>query len=82
MSYIDWYDRRDELEPSMVFDSCWGIVQLDRRVPGDGSRWYVLDGRNSYNTGKWGWYAEDSTIEPGDLTERLPNDYAGEPINA
>ena len=82
MPDIDWYDRRNELQPGMVFNSCWGIVQLDQGIPGDGTKWYVLDGRNSYNTGKWGWYSEDSTVEPGDLIERLPDNYAGEPINA
>lgn len=37
------------------------VVQLDRRVPGDGTTWYVVDKIN----GSWSY--EDSTIEPGDL---------------
>lgn len=70
MTEIDWYARRDELEPGMVFNSCWGVVKLDRRVPGDGTKWYAADWWN-------GWAYQDTTIEPGDLAERLPDDYAG-----
>jgi hypothetical protein len=70
---IDWYDRRDELDPDQIFRIEGGdVVRLDRRVPGDGTRWYVLDWSN-------GWTDNDSTIEPGDLTERLPNDWKGDP---
>lgn len=80
---IDWYERRNELEPGMVFNSCWGVVKLDRTVPGDGTRWYVADWRVGYSgprcgTVPSGWSYEDSTIEPGDLIERLPDDYAGD----
>lgn len=78
---IDWYERRNELEPGMVFRSCWGIVKLDDRVPGDATQWRV----QSWYAGhpsipgyeKGGWFCDDATIEPGDLTERLPDDYAG-----
>jgi hypothetical protein len=61
----DWYERRNELEPGQMFRTHDGqVVKLDRRVAGDGTRWYVADwGR--------GWSSEDSTIEPGDLEERL-----------
>ena len=62
---IDWYERRDELKPGMVFRSCWGVVKLDRRVPGDGTQWYVA------NRSGGSWSYEDGTIEPGDLDERL-----------
>lgn len=58
---IDWYERRDELEHGQMFRTHAGeVVKLDRRVPGDGTKWYVAD---------WwrGWSYEDSTIEPGDL---------------
>lgn len=59
---IDWYDRRHELECDMVFhDRDGGLVMLDRRVPGDGTKWYVADWWN----GSWSYM--DSTIEPGDL---------------
>lgn len=70
---VDWYDRRSELQPGMVFRCYDGdVIQLDRRVPGDGSQWYVADWSN-------GWSFVDGTIEPGDLIEELPRDYAGEP---
>jgi hypothetical protein len=62
---IDWYERRHELEPGQIFRAQDGsIVKLDRRVPGDGTKWYVAD---------WwkGWAYMDSTIEPGDLAERI-----------
>lgn len=69
---IDWYERRDELEEGMIFRCADGdLVKLDRRVPGDGTRWYVAD---------WSgyWRYEDGTIEPGDLVEEI-NDPAQEP---
>ena len=66
---IDWYDRRDELEPEQVFKATDGsIVKLDRRVPGDGTQWYVADWFN-------GWSYYDDTIEPGDLADRLADNY-------
>lgn len=69
---IDWHARRDELRPDMVFRADDGsVVRLDRRVPGDGTKWYVMDWHD-------GWSCEDSTIEPSDLRERLPDDWAGE----
>lgn len=67
----DWYARQDELCPDQVFRTADGsVVKLDRRVPGDGTRWYVADWWN-------GWAYQDSTIEPGDLTDKLPADYSG-----
>jgi hypothetical protein len=62
----DWYQRRDELEPNMVFTDYEGdVVRLDRRVPGDGTQWYVAtaSGLN--------WIYDNITIEPGDLREYL-----------
>lgn len=62
----DWYERRDELEPGMVFRDFEGdLVMLDRRVPGDGTRWYAAT--------MWGssWAYMDHEIEPGDLRERI-----------
>lgn len=61
---IDWYARRGELEPDMVFIDFQGArVMLDRRTPGDGTRWNVLtDYRGS-------WIDDGDTIEPGDLRE-------------
>jgi hypothetical protein len=64
---IDWYDRRDELEPGMVFTSCYGLVRLDHRVPGDGTDWIAL---TSYDEGK-SWVADESRIHPGDLIEKI-----------
>lgn len=61
---VDWYDRRDELEPGMVFEDIYGdLIMLDRRVPGDGTKWYVADW--------WGnsWCFMDGTAEPGDLAK-------------
>lgn len=74
MSQTDWYERRHELSHGQVFriynDS---IVKLDRTVPGDATQWYVAS---------WGDYGKawahcDEVIEPGDLVERLADDYAG-----
>lgn len=80
---IDWYERRDELEEGQVFRTCYdSIVRLDRRVAGDGTRWFVADWRDGYTTAQYGtvpggWSYEDSQIEPGDLAEKLPDDYSG-----
>ena len=63
MTEPDWYERSNELESGMVFKDYQGdLVKLDRRVPGDGSQWYVAT--------VWGdsWAWMDSIIEPGDLT--------------
>lgn len=61
----DWYEHRHELRPDQVFRCQDGhIVKLDRSVPGDGTKWYVADWHN-------GWAYYDSTIEPGDLDERI-----------
>ena len=58
----DWYERRAELEPGQIFLNCDGsLVKLDRRVPGDGTKWYVADWCGDH------WSYEDSVIEPGDL---------------
>lgn len=63
---VDWYERMDELEPGQVFRCKDGtIVELDRRVPGDGTKWYVLDCEGARR------FCYDTTIEPGDLLERL-----------
>lgn len=68
---IDWYERRDELEPEQVFRQHGGdVIKLDRRVPGDGTKWYVADW-----CGYWAYY--DGTVEPGDLEERLSDTFAG-----
>lgn len=61
----DWYENRHKLETGMVFKDIYGdTVMLDRRVPGDGTKWYVAD----WSNGSWGYY--DSTVEPGDLMEK------------
>ena len=56
----DWYARRHELEPGMVFRTNDGIVKLDGRVPGDGTKWVVADWHD-------GWAHYGSEIEPGEL---------------
>lgn len=62
----DWYERRHELKPGMIFKTHEGsIVQLDRRVPGDGTKWYVLD----YYNGVWAY--EGGILEPGALKFKL-----------
>lgn len=62
----DWYERRNELECGQVFKTFDDrTVQLDRPVPGDGTKWYVL----SWFRG--GWSCEDDTIEPGDLEDMI-----------
>lgn len=62
---IDWYEKRDELCEGQVFRTIHDeIVRLDRRVPGDGTQWYVDDWYD-------GWSCYDSTIEPGDLVEMI-----------
>jgi hypothetical protein len=60
----DWYARRDELRPGMVFlDHDGDRLRLDRTVPGDGSKWYA----DTYGNGTW--FHDDHTVEPGDLVE-------------
>lgn len=59
----DWYQRRHELMPNQVFKARDGsLVKLDRRVPGDGTKWYVANWWN-------GWCYQDDTIEPSDLVQ-------------
>jgi hypothetical protein len=68
----DWYERRDELKPDMVFRNQEGsLVKLDRRVPGDGTRWYAAI--------MWGdtWAYMDHTIEPSDLRELIETQETG-----
>lgn len=70
MDEEDWYARQDELVPGMVFRTAGGdLVRLDRRVPGDGTAWYA----DTW----WGrsWACMDARVEPGDLVERLPDNY-------
>lgn len=68
-----WHRNRASLKEGMVFRCRDGdVVRLDHRVPGDGTKWYVADWHR-------GWSYEDSQVEPIDLVERLPDDYAGEP---
>ena len=62
----DWYEDRHLLQADMVFVTHGDdIVKLDRRVPGDGTKWYVAN----YFHGHFSY--EDDTIEPGDLKNRL-----------
>lgn len=58
-----WYLNRHLLEEGQIFRTYDGsLVKLDRRVPGDGTQWYVA---NLYSPGRFLY--EDSIIEPGDL---------------
>lgn len=58
----DWYSRRNKLQPGMVFADLVGdLVKLDRRVPEDGTQWYVAVWTGTH------WSYEDARIEPGDL---------------
>jgi hypothetical protein len=81
---VDWYERRDELECGQVFRDQDGVlVKLDRRVPGDGTRWYVASWNPGYRLSEtnWapaGWSYDDSQIEPGDLKERADDPARGE----
>lgn len=62
--FPDWYERRGELEPGMVFSDYQGdLVKLERRVPGDGTRWEVANW-NSYTNG---WTYDGNEVEPGEL---------------
>ncbi len=65
-----WYVNRDCLNEGDIFKTYdQSLVKLDRRVPGDGTRWYVA----TWSGGSWGYY--DNTIEPGDLRgERMFED--------
>lgn len=61
----DWYLNRDELQEGMIFRCRDGsVVKLDRRVPGDGTNWYVADWCNS-----WAYF--DQTIHPSALADHL-----------
>lgn len=64
-----WYENRHQLEPGLIFRTSNDIiVKLERRVPGDGTKWYVANRHNG------GWIHEDDTIEPGELCgEPLPD---------
>lgn len=65
----DWYERRNELLDGQVFRTHDGsIVRLDRRVAGDGTKWFVAD-LDDVGFGYW-----DNTIEPGDLVVLLVSD--------
>lgn len=73
----DWYEYRHELNPGDIFltteDSGYdymkqNFVMLDRRVPGDGTDWYVLDWVQKFSGGYWS--NDDSRIHPSELKER------------
>lgn len=66
-AHPDFYELRHTLQPGQVFRDRDGLlVQLDRRVPGDGTKWFVLDGDEGGR-----WYDDGTTIEPGDLAEQV-----------
>src|SRR3546814_575410 len=76
---IDWYERRHDLRPEQVFRLHGGdVVKLDQGVPGDGTKWYAAEWDDRHKN--WAYY--DFEIEPGDLKERLPDDFSGENIEA
>lgn len=67
-----FYEHQHDLDPEQVFRTDYGnVVKLGRPVPGDGSKWYVAD--FNVHTGKWCYVG--STLEPGELAERLPDDW-------
>jgi hypothetical protein len=76
-----WYDNRHLLESGQIFALHDGsIVKLDRRVPGDGTQWYVASRYRGYAqngvTVPASWAYEDDVIEPGDLRgDPLPADF-------
>lgn len=60
-----WYENRDRLEPGhVVILEDGSTVKLDRRVPGDGTDWYVLDW---WGEDGGGWFDDDRRIHPGDI---------------
>ena len=69
----NWYDRRDELQPGMVFRAYDdGVVKLLRRTPDNGTWWYAADWYGK-------WLEHGSIYGPRDLLERLPDNWSGEP---
>jgi len=80
---IDWYDRRHELEGGQVFRCEDGsIVKLEHRKPGDGTDWIVQDwysGNSAFPDYAGGyWIADENSLHPSELAERLPDNFAGE----
>lgn len=62
----DWHSRRKDLQEGQAFiDYLGDKVMLDRRVPGDGTQWYVAIWCGDH------WSHDDCIIEPGDLRERV-----------
>lgn len=62
---VDFYAERHSLKDGDVFRDFEGdLVKLDRRVPGDGTKWYVAVWTGS------SWSYDDNTMEPGDLRTR------------
>ena len=70
-----WYDLRDDLQSDMVFLTNDGVVKLDRRVPGDGTKWYAATWEGS-------WAFNDDTVEPGDLLSMQIDDNSVDINNA
>lgn len=63
-----WYDNRDRLNQGDVCTLENGsVVKLDRRVPGDGTDWYVLDYVQHYFDKHWYWTDNDSKIHPSEI---------------
>lgn len=63
---IDWYAHRDRLNQGdvcILYDDT--TVKLDRRVPGDGTDWYVVDWDGLTET----WYYNDRRIHPSDIVK-------------
>ena len=62
-----WYEQNSKLWPGMIFLTEQDeVVRLERRVPGDATKWYVA------NIGVKGWEYWDDTVEASDLKQHLP----------
>ena len=57
-----WYENKDKLQPGMIFlTDANDVVQLDRRVAGDATKWFV------FSLDRAGWSHWDDTVEASEL---------------
>jgi hypothetical protein len=63
---MSFYDKKHLLQPDEIYEDIYGdVVMLVKRVPGDGSAWYVAD----WDGKSWGYY--DTVVEPSDLAKKI-----------